>query len=427
MSRTELVQDVLAAPTQPAPADARTMQTHPFIPFHVPSIGEEEVRAVEATLRSGWLTTGPRTAQFEQEFAAYVGSPHGIAVNSCTAGLHVAFAALGIGRGDEVITTPLTFAATVHTILHVGARPVMADIGADGNIDPEEIARAITPRTRAIVPVHFAGLPCEMNAIWALARKYGLFVVEDAAHAAGTHYQGRPIGGTSSEQGEDASDAVSFSFYATKNMTTGEGGMITTPRESLDARMRMLSLHGMNRDAWKRYSERGNWYYEVVDAGFKYNLTDLQSALGIQQLRKLDSFIEIRARYAKIYNRVFQELEEVELPPDPPRVRHSWHLYVLRLNLNRLNIDRAVFLEELRRRGVGASVHFIPIPLHPFFARMPLAQRPCPCALHLYPRIVSLPLYPAMTEEQVHYVAAAVKDILVSHRRDDRVLLTEAG
>lgn len=401
------------------------MPNHPFIPFHVPSIGDEEVREVEATLRSGWLTTGPRTAQFEKEFAAYVRAPNAIAVNSCTAALHVAFAALGIGKGDEVITTPLTFCSTVHTILQVGARPVLADIGADGNIDPEEIARAITPRTRAIVPVHFAGLPCQMNTIWALARKHGLFVIEDAAHAAGTHYLGSPIG--SSENSEDASDAVAFSFYATKNMTTGEGGMITTPRESLAARMRMLSLHGMNRDAWKRYSERGNWYYEVVDAGFKYNLTDLQSALGIQQLRKLDSFIEIRRRYAGIYNQALKGMDEVELPPDAARSRHSWHLYVLRLNLNLLKTDRLEFIEELRRRGVGASVHFIPIPLHPFFARMPLAQRPCPRALALYPRIVSLPLYPAMTEDQVHYVADSVKDILLSRRRTGRALLTEAG
>jgi dTDP-4-amino-4,6-dideoxygalactose transaminase len=399
-------------------------RTHPFIPFHVPSIGDEEVHEVEATLRSGWLTTGPRTAQFEKEFSAYVRASHALTVNSCTAGLHVALAALGIGRGDEVITTPLTFCATVHTILHVGARPVLADIGADGNIDPDEIARAITPRTRAIVPVHFSGLPCEMNAIWKLARKHGLFVIEDAAHAAGTHYEGFPIGMTPTESGADASDAVAFSFYATKNMTTGEGGMITTPRESLAARMRMLSLHGMNRDAWNRYSERGSWYYEVVDAGFKYNLTDMQSALGIHQLRKLDSFIETRARYAQIYNQALAGVEEVELPPDGPRFRHSWHLYVLRLNLNMLKIDRQGFVEELRRKGIGASVHFIPVPLHPFFARMPLAARHCRRALNLYPRLVSIPLYPAMTEEQVRYVADCVKGVILSNRSRAQVCMT---
>jgi dTDP-4-amino-4,6-dideoxygalactose transaminase len=401
-------------------------RTHPFIPFHVPSIGDEEVHEVEATLRSGWLTTGPRTAQFEKEFSAYVRASHALTVNSCTAGLHVALAALGIGRGDEVITTPLTFCATVHTILHVGARPVLADIGADGNIDPDEIARAITTRTRAIVPVHFSGLPCEMKAIWKLARKHGLFVIEDAAHAAGTHYEGCPIGMTAADNGADASDAVAFSFYATKNMTTGEGGMITTPRESLAARMRMLSLHGMNRDAWNRYSERGSWYYEVVDAGFKYNLTDIQSALGIHQLRKLDSFIETRIRYAQIYNQALAGMEEVELPPDGPRFRHSWHLYILRLNLAMLKIDRQEFVEELRRKGIGASVHFIPIPLHPFFARAPLSARPCRRALNLYPRLVSLPLYPAMTEEQVRYVADCVKDVIVSNRTRAHACLSEA-
>jgi dTDP-4-amino-4,6-dideoxygalactose transaminase len=390
-------------------------------------MGDEEVREVEATIRSGWLTSGPRTAQFEKEFGAYVGASHAIAVNSCTAGLHVAFAALGIGKGDEVITTPLTFCSTVHTILHVGARPVLADIGADGNIDPEEIALAITPRTRAIVPVHYAGLPCEMNAIWKLARKHGLFVIEDAAHAAGARYEGRAIGSSPTEGAAEASDAVAFSFYATNNMTTGEGGMITTPRESLAARMRMLSLHGMNRDAWSRYSRRGNWYYEVVDTGFKYNLTDIQSALGIPQLRKLDSFIETRARYAQIYNLALGGMQELELPPDGPRFRHAWHLYVLRLNLNLLKIDRHEFVEQLRRKGVGASVHFLPVPLHPFFAKLPLADRPCRRALNLYPRIVSLPLYPAMTEEQVRYVAACVTEIVVSNRVRMRTPLTEAS
>lgn len=401
------------------------MPDHPFIPFHIPSIGDDEVREVEATLRSGWLTTGPRTAQFEKEFSAYVGAPHAIAVNSCTAGLHVALAALGIGKGDEVITTPLTFCSTVHTILHVGAKPVLADIGPDGNIDPDEIAHAITPRTRAIIPVHLAGLPCEMKAIWELARHHGLFVIEDAAHAAGAHYEGCPVGMAAA--GGDASDAVAFSFYATKNMTTGEGGMVTTPRESLADRMRMLTLHGMSRDAWNRYSDRGNWYYEIVDAGFKYNLTDIQSALGIHQLRKLDSFIETRTRYAQIYNQAFGGLEEIELPPDDPRFRHSWHLYVIRLNLERLEIDRQAFIAKLRRRGIGASVHFIPIPLHPFFSRMPLAPRPCNQALRLYPRIVSLPLYPAMTEEQVHYVASCVQEILAAHKIRSRVSLSEVG
>lgn len=387
-----------------------------FIPFHVPSIGEEEIAEVEAALRSGWITTGPRTAQFEEQFRAYVGASHALGVNSCTAGLHLALAALGIKRGDEVITTPLTFCSTVHTILHVGAKPVLADIGDDGNIDPEQIARAITPRTRAIVPVHFAGLPCDMKAIWKIARRHDLFVVEDAAHAVGARYEGCPIGMAPEESRQDASDAVAFSFYATKNLTTGEGGMVTTPHESLATRMRMLCLHGMSRDAWNRYSQRGNWFYEVVASGFKYNLTDIQSALGIHQLRKLDSFTETRARYAAIYNQVFAGMGELEVPPEGQRVRHAWHLYVLRLNLPRLKIDRDAFIEELRERGVGCSVHFIPIPIHPFFARKRLSAQPCRRALDLFPRILSLPLYPAMSEEQVRYVAGCVRDTVAAHR-----------
>jgi len=403
------------------------MPAEPFIPFHRPSIGDDEIDEVVAALRSGWLTTGPRTAQFEKEFGQYVGSQNAIAVNSCTAGLHLALAALGIGKGDEVITTPLTFCSTVHTILQVGARPVLADVAADGNIDPAEIEKAVTSRTRAIVPVHFSGLPCHMRAIRALARRYGLFVVEDAAHAAGAHYEGHPIGMAPSSEDAPGSDAVALRSYATKNMTTGEGGMITTSRESLAAKIRMLSLHGMSRDAWDRYSEQGSWYYEVVDGGFKYNLSDIQAALGIHQLRKLDHFIETRTRYAAIYNQAFGAMEEVEIPSVGENVRHAWHLYVLRLNLDHLRIDRREFIQELRRRGVGASVHFIPIPLHPYFAKMPLAQGNCAQALSLYPRIVSLPLYPALTEEQVHHVANCVKDALVSNRKLRQVAMPQAG
>ncbi len=403
------------------------MNTRPFIPFHRPSVGPEEVAEVNATLQSGWLTTGPRTAQFERDFAGYVGSPHALALSSCTAGLHVALAGLGVGEGDEVITTPMTFCSTVHTILHTGAKPVLADIGLDGNIDPAAIERAITPRTRAIVPVHLAGLPCDMNSIWDIARRNGLFVVEDAAHAAGARYAGRPIGAGIGEHGEPASDATAFSFYATKNMTTGEGGMATTPHDSLAARMRMLSLHGMNRDAWNRYSERGNWYYEVSEPGFKYNLTDIQSALGIHQLRKLDGFIETRQRYAQIYHQELADVEEVQLPFDRPGVRHAWHLYILRLNLDLLNIDRQQFVRELAGKGVGASVHFIPIQLHPYFASLNLGGHRCHCALELYPRIVSLPLYPAMEEEEVYYVARCVKEILHAHRSMPPVHLSKAG
>jgi dTDP-4-amino-4,6-dideoxygalactose transaminase len=380
-----------------------------YIPFNLPTIGEEEIAEVVATLKSGWLTTGPRTAQFEREFCSYVQSPHALAVNSCTAGLHLALAALGVGKGDEVITTPLTFCATVNTILHVGATPVLADIGEDGNVDPEIIASRITERTKAIVPVHIGGLPCQMDAIWDLARRHNLRVVEDAAHAIGSQYKGLPIGGGTEGR---CSDVVAFSFYATKNLTTGEGGMVTTHREALLERMRILCLHGISKDAWNRYSEKGNWYYEVVECGFKYNLSDIQSAIGIHQLRRQERFVETRKLYAHTYNEAFEGIDEVELPPDDSSRRNSWHLYALRLNLERLNIDRSQFIQALRERGIGASVHFIPIPLHPFFSGFAeLAHNRCPKAMELYPRLVSLPLYPEMTMDQVGYVAGAVKEI----------------
>ena len=390
--------------------------TDNFIPFHRPSIGEEEINEVADTLRSGWLTTGPRAARFEREFRKYVRAPYAVAVNSATAALHLALAGLGIGVGDEVVTTPLTFCATVQAILHAGASPVLADIGPDGNIDPENIQKCITSRTRAIIPVHLAGLPCEMRAIWALAREHGIHVIEDAAHAAGAHYECRPIGAGPANAGE-ASDAVAFSFYATKNLTTGEGGMLTAHQPALAEAMRMLSLHGTSHDAWDRYTEHGDWHYDVLAHGFKYNLSDIQAAIGIHQLRKLEKFIQRRASYAAMYNRALADLEEVELPPDNPRCRHAWHLYILRLNLQRIKIDRAEFIRELRQRGIGTSVHFIPIPLHQFFAQLPLAYSPCPRALSLYPRIVSLPLYPGMTEEQVRYVAQSVREVLKNSRR----------
>ena len=389
-----------------------------FISFHRPSIGEDEVREVVETLRSGWLTTGPRTARFEREFGAYVQSPHAVAVNSATAALHLALVALGIGPGDEVITTPMTFCATVHAILHVGATPVLADIGEDGNLDPDAVARCVSKNTRAIIPVHFAGLPCDMNAIWAIARQHRIAVIEDAAHAVGAYYDGRPIGAGPSEAGP-ASDAVAFSFYATKNLTTGEGGMFTTYRADLAEAARMLSLHGTSRDAWRRYTDNGSWRYDVVAHGFKYNLSDIHSAIGIHQLRRLEGFLARRAEYAAIYHQLLADLDSVELPADNSRCRHAWHLYVLRLNRDRLRIGRDEFISRMHQAGIGASVHFIPIPLHRYFAAMPMAAAPCPRALDLYDRLVSIPLYPAMTLEQVDYVGRTIRAILerATHRR----------
>jgi len=388
----------------------------PFVPFHRPSIGDEEIAEVVETLRSGWLTTGPKVARFEGQFREYTGAEHAVAVNSASAGLHLALAALEIGPGDEVITTPMTFCATVQAILHVGATPVLADIGSDGNIDPEQVRRCITSRTRAILPVHLAGLPCEMDAIWSIAHERGIHVIEDAAHAAGAFYQGRPIG-AGPAKAAGTGDAVVFSFYATKNLTTGEGGMVTTRRQSLAESIRMLSLHGISHNAWDRYSDHGDWHYDVLTHGFKYNLSDIQAAVGIPQLAKLDQFIERRAAYARIYNAAFAELDELEIPPDNPSCRHAWHLYILRLNLHKLNIERGEFISRLRTRGVCTSVHFIPIPSLRFFGRLQLPEYSCPRTRELYPRILSLPLYPGMTEEQVYHVVRSVKEVVHSCRR----------
>ena len=394
------------------------------IPYNLPTIEEDEINEVVTTLRSGWLTTGRKTAQFETEFKAYVQAPSALAVNSATAALHLALAALQIGPADEVITTPLTFCSTVNTIIHVGATPVLADIGPDGNIDPDAIADRITTRTKAILPVHFGGLPCDMERIWELARRHRLFVIEDAAHAVGSHYHGVPVGGAHPTTGA-RSDAVAYSFYATKNLATGEGGMVTTHNPRLEEQMRLLCLHGISKDAWNRYSDRGSWQYDVVKSGFKYNLSDIQSAIGIHQLRKQERFRGIREQYAGLYRRALSGVQEIELPPDNPSSRHSWHLYSLRLNLDALDITRTQFIEELRRKNVCSSVHFIPIPLLSFFA--PFAGLPenyCPNALALYPRLVSLPLYPAMTPRQIQYVADCVKEIVASSRKTSSVSLS---
>jgi dTDP-4-amino-4,6-dideoxygalactose transaminase len=309
-------------------------------------------------------------------------------------------------------------------ILHTGAEPVLADIGADGNIDPASVEARITERTRAIMPVHLSGLPCEMDALWSLAKKHGLRVIEDSAHATGSRYRGNPIGAGNPSNGH-FSDAAVFSFYATKNMTTGEGGMVTTHDEQMADSLKTLCLHGVSKNAWNRYSDRGSWYYQVLRPGFKYNLSDIQSAIGIHQLRKLESFTEARQRLAARYSMAFDGVEEFEVPPEKAHCRHSWHLYMLRLNLSRLNIDRDQFIVELKNRGIGTSVHFIPIPLHPFFAAY--ANRPenaCPRALELYPRLISLPMYPSMTDAELQYVVAVTKDVASRARKKKSVFIS---
>lgn len=382
-----------------------------FLPPFAPSLGREEYDEVLDTLRSGWITMGPKTKRFEQAFREFVGCQHAVAVSSCTAGLHLALVAWGIGAGDEVITTPLTFCSTANVVVHQGAVPVLADVLPDTlNIDPEEIEKKITPRTKAIIPVHLGGQPCEMDQINALAEEHNLLVFEDAAHAVGAEYNGQRVG--------TLSQATVFSFYATKNLTTGEGGMICTGDAGLAEQMEMLRLHGITRDAWKRYGDQGSWYYEVLLPGYKYNMTDLQAALGLHQLAKQEQFLSLRERYAAMYTEAFDQLPEVSAPYVKPHVRSAWHLYVIQLELERLTIDRGQFIEALRRENVGTSVHFIPLHLHPYYRQTYGFQRgDFPIAESAYDRVVSLPLYPRMSEEDVGDVIEAVTRVVARNRR----------
>lgn len=373
-----------------------------YLPYCQPLIGDEEINEVIDTLKSGWISTGPKTMRFEELIAEYTRAPYAVTVNSGTATLHLSLIALGIGRGDEVITTPLTFTATANVIVHVGAKPVFCDIKRDTyNIDPDKIEKTITPRTKAIIPVDYAGQPCDLEAITEIARKHKLYVIEDAAHTIGAEYKGEKIG--------TMGDTTCFSFYATKNMTTAEGGAITTNDGKLADKIRILRLHGMSRDAWKRYSATGNWYYEIEDCGWKYNMTDIQAAMGIHQLKKLDGFIETRRRYVQIFNQEFNNLTGVITPYEDPRVKHVYYLYPLLLK----TYNRDEFIKRMADKGIGCNVHFIPLHLHPFYRKkFRFNEGDFPNAEWFYQREVSLPLYPKMSEADVQRVITAVKEII---------------
>jgi dTDP-4-amino-4,6-dideoxygalactose transaminase len=379
-----------------------------FLPFSPPAIGEEEIQAVTEALRGGWLTLGPRVREFEDAFSKQVGAQAALAVSSCTAALHLALVTLGLKPGDEVVTTPFTFAATANVIEHVGAHPVFADVEADTlNLDSDAVERVISSRTRAILPVHFAGHPVEMDRFQDLAERHGLELVFDAAHALPAEYRGHPIG---SEKHFSA-----FSFYATKNLTTGEGGMLTGD-EARIARARPLALHGMNRDAWKRYHQGGSWFYEIEAAGFKCNLTDPQAAMGLVQLKKLEAFQKRRDAVSQAYDRAFRECPALEPMKVREGIRHARHLYPLRLRTERLSISRDSFLEALGQRRIGASVHFIPLHLHPFYRdRYGLRPEDFPQADDAYRRILSLPLHPGLSDADVSDVIEAVLDIVCQH------------
>lgn len=377
------------------------------LPFAVPDIGEAEIAEVIESLRSGWLTTGPKTRLFESEFAEFIGNVEAIAVNSATSGLHLALEACGVGPGDEVITTTNTFTATAEVVRYLGADPVFVDIDPTTlNMDPEKVRTAVTRRTRAIMPVHIGGLACDMDPILQIARDAGLRVVEDAAHALPATYRSRMIGRLDS-------DATVFSFYATKTLATGEGGMVVTRDPELAARCRVMRLHGIDRDAFDRYtSERPAWYYEVIAPGYKYNMTDIAAALGRQQLQRLYSLRDGRARIAEMYDQAFADLP-ADLPPQAPLGDlHAWHLYMLRLRPD-APIERDGFIEAMADRGIGTSVHFIPLHRQPYWRdRYGLTADQYPAAEAEFARVVSLPIYTRMGDEDIRRVIDAVREIL---------------
>jgi dTDP-4-amino-4,6-dideoxygalactose transaminase len=376
-----------------------------FLLFSKPAIGQEEIEAVTDTLRSGWITTGPKTRQFEAAFRSRVDASEALGLNSCTAGLHLALLASGVRPGDEVITTPMTFCACANVIEHLGATPRLVDVEPDSlNLDPQAIPAAVTARTRAILAVHYAGHPVDLDPIQDIAAGHGLAVVEDAAHALPASYKGRMIG--------SGPNPVAFSFYATKNLTTGEGGMLTGSPD-LIGRARTLGLHGMGRDAWKRYGPGGSWFYTVDEPGFKYNMTDIQAAMGLVQLRKQAGFQRRRRQIVTAYNEAFGGVDALETPVERPDVEHAWHLYVLRLRLGALRIERDQFIDELTARNIGTSVHFIPIHLHSHY-RQKYGYLPeqFPVAYSNYQRMLSLPLHPLLTDGDVGDVIGAVLDVV---------------
>jgi dTDP-4-amino-4,6-dideoxygalactose transaminase len=396
------------SPERPA-AEGGTPARGEYLVFGAPCLGPEEIDEVVDTLRSGWIGTGPKTQLFEKNFADYIGCRHALAVSSCTAGLHLSLLLSGIGPRDEVITTPMTFAATANAIMHVGARPVFVDIEPDTlNINPRLIEAAITSRTRAILPVHFGGLPCDLDGIDAIARRHGLQIIEDAAHAIGAQHNGRKIG--------NRGTLTSFSFYANKNLTTGEGGMITTDDDRLAERIEIYRLHGLSTDAWRRYASRELITSEVVAPGYKYNMTDLQASLGIHQLNKVERFLQRREELAELYDAALSECDEIELQPRPPdggRTRHALHLYLLQLRRGRLTAERDEIVRSLRAENIGAAIHYRALHLHPFYASaLPYQPGAFPVAEQVSESVLSLPISPGMTEADAGDVIRAVKKVL---------------
>lgn len=394
----------------PAVAGGRPVREN-FLPYARQWVEEDDIAAVCEVLRGDWLTTGPAVAEFEREFARRVGAAYAVAVSSGTAALHAACAAAGVGRGDEVITSPLTFAASANCALFLGARPVFADVDPRTyNISPEEIEKKITPQTKAVIPVHFTGQPCDLDPIHALARRHNLTVIEDAAHALGAEYKGRPVGGLS--------DLTIFSFHPVKHITTGEGGMVTTNDEETYRWLLLFRNHGITRDRRELVEDHGPWYYEMQDLGYNYRLTDIQAALGLSQLKKLDRFLKRRREIAARYSEAFAALPEVEVPYQAPYAASAWHLYVLALRPERLRKSRREIFEALRAENIGVNVHYFPVYRHPYYRWLgdpdscSLHGFYCPHAEEIYRRIITLPLFPAMTDGDVEDVVRAVQKVI---------------
>lgn len=372
--------------------------------FGVPLVEQDEIDGVVQVLKSGWLSTGPMTHELEEDFKNYIGASNAVALNSCTAGMELCLRVAGIGQGDEVITTPMTFAATANVILHCGAVPVFADInGETMNIDPSDIERRITSKTRAILPVHYAGQPCEMDRIWDIANRHNLVLIEDAAHALGAEYRGKKIG--------SIGDATAFSLHVHKNVTTAEGGMVTTDNDEWASKMRIMRLHGMSKDAWGRVSE-SKIHYEVVYPGYKYNMADTQAVIGVHQLRRLESYIKTRQKYAEIYTEAFQQIPQIRLPQRIGGIRHAECMYVIMLELERLKIDRDEFVHCLRAENILPSIHFKPVHLHLYYRETFGYKRgDYPVAEDVWDRILTLPFSPKLTEDDIQDVITAVKKI----------------
>lgn len=382
-----------------------------FLPYGMQWLEEEEINEVVDTLKSDWITTGPKMKLFEKIFQEYKGSDYAVAVNSGTAALHISTSSIDINSGDEVITTPLTFVATANSIVYRGGTPILADIKRDTyNIDPEKIKEKISSKTKAIIPVHFAGQPCDMDEITEIAEENDLIVIEDAAHAIDAEYKGRKIG--------DISDLTIFSFHPVKNITTAEGGMVTTNNEDLYEKLLMFRTHGISRDAVKRFGKSGSFYYDMKYLGFRYNMSELHASLGIQQLKKLELFQKKRREIVNIYNKELQDIEEITIPYVKSDVQHSWHLYVIRLNLDKLSVNRDFIFHALREENIGVNVHYIPVHYHSYYQqKFGFKSGILPNVEWLFPRLLTIPLFPKMTRDDVNDVIFALEKVIKYYRK----------